>query len=391
MSGLILIGIFVPLLTAFVLLVLPTWPLKEERNKKKFLILISSGIGIGVILGISLYFIGIMKIYDSEVWNYKVTRIKHEEKWSKKESRTRQVPCGTDSKGNTRYRTETYYVTAYYGPYWSIKDEYGNWSTCNQGTYNKWKSLWGNEKRTGEHKGSATMLKTPITGGIFECKWPGTFETMFPNSSIHTYKNKVRESNSIFKFKEPTEELIKKYPRPADKGNTSPVLGGASQEDELLLRRINAEFGPKYQIHTILMLFHGQDRSVVDDVMSAWQGPNKNELVTFVGVTESRVQWCSVQSWMDNTTIHKSIENELVGEVWNINDYARALREFVPEQWERKEFADFEYIKISIHWAWKLLAVFIGIAVNIGLFFLLEAKMPTNEQGVRYAFHRSRY
>ena len=392
MTSLIFIGLFVPLLTAFTLLVLPTWPLREKKNKQKFAILISSGIVIGIITAISLYAIGIMKIYDSEVWSYKITRIKHEEKWSEKETRTRQVPCGTDSKGNTKYRTETYYVTEYYGPYWSTKDEYGTWDRCDQGTYNKWKVVWGNEKKTGVHKGSAAGLLTKaITGGIFECSWKGGFDKMFPTSSIHTYKNKVRESNSIFKFKEPTEELIKMYPRPADKGNTSPVVfGGVSSEEELLLRRINADFGPKYQIHAILMICNGQDRSIVDDIMSAWQGPNKNELVTFVGVTESKVQWCSVQSWMDNTTIHKSIENELTGEMWDVALYADALREFVPEQWKRKEFADFEYIKISIHWGFKILALFIAIAANVGLFFLLECKMPTDEQGVRYAFHRSR-
>ena len=371
----IFITLFVPLVTAFVLLVLPTWPVRNPENRKKFAILVGGGLLLGAIASVSLYYGAVAKVYHKEVWNFKITGMKYEEKWSKKESRTRQVPCGTDSKGNIKYRTETYYVTAYYGPYWNAKDEYGNWYRSNSSEYSKWKAVWKNEKKTGEHRGSATMLKKAITGGIFQCTWTGEFETIFPYSTIHSYKNKVRESNSVFKYKEPTEELLAKYPRPADEGNTCPIFGygvPVSGNDILLLKRTNASLGATNEIHSIVMLFEGNDSGVVENVLTAWRSPNKNELVTFIGIENGNVVWCDVESWLDNTTIHGTIETALIGKKWNSKIYSDVLRKHVPKQWNRKEFIEFDYLKVSIHIGWVVSALVICLAINTGIFFILE-------------------
>ena len=119
----------IPLLGVLGILVSPLWPVtKGDRwdkrdNWKKFGIYFAVNTIACVGLALGLWYLATSKTKYPEVWNYKIHSIRHEEKWTEKESRTRMVACGTDSKGRTIYRTETYYVTQSYGPYWKAFDE----------------------------------------------------------------------------------------------------------------------------------------------------------------------------------------------------------------------------------------------------------------------------
>jgi len=378
----IAIPLLLPAIAVVAILISPLWCITKgcviERriNKKRLLVFSLSSLVFSAIVSGVLWGCGTLKVWDKEVWNYKISKVQYEEKWSERESRTRRVACGTDSKGNTRYRTETYYVTEYHGPYWKSADEYGNTRNIDESVYQNWKRVWANEKKTGIHKGSAAGLGTPITGGIFECGWTGDFERIFPWSDIHKYKNKVRHSHSVLKYKEPTRELEKKYPRPADTGNTSPVLsyGRSFSEQEVnLLHRTNAHLGRRYLVHPILVVF-GQDatRGAVDDVLSAWQGPNKNELVTFAALKDDKILWCEVHSWMDNTTLHATLRDELVKERFTAGRYSDLLLKYVPKQWRKKSFKDFEYLQVEVHWGWGVGAVLASIMGILGAFLLVN-------------------
>ena len=382
------IPVLIPFVAAFVILVSPAWNIIKKpgdfntkyslaKNRKRFLIfLLISFVVTGSISG-GLYWWGTASMYDKEVWNFKVKSIKHEEEWTTKERRTRQVPCGTDSEGRTKYRTETYYVTEHHGPYWKAKDEYGKTRKIGRKNYEKWKKVWGNERKTGEHRGSAAGFSRAITGGIFECNWPKTFETMYPMSSVHRYKNKVRKSPSVFNLGEPTEEMIKAYPRPAEKKNTAPVVHygvGLAGVDDLYLRRVNAELGPRHQIHTLLVPLGKDDRYKVQEILKAWQGPNKNELVVFFGHDNGKPMWCEVHSWMDNTTIHGMLMDKMMEQQFSTDEYAKALMELVPKYWVRKEFADFDYLKVTIHWGWVLAAVILSMVAEMVMFLVIDGE-----------------
>lgn len=367
----IIVPVLLPIIAVVIILASPYWCITQgtydERNENKKKLGIFFGISFlasAIISGI-LYGCGTLKVYDKEVWNYRIVRVSHEERWSEEESRTREVPDGTDKDGNTIYRTETYYVTEYYGPYWKAIDEYGEIENIDENTYKYWVKVWGNEKKVGEHRGSAAGFDTPITGGIFNSDWPQNFETIYPYSSIHTYKNKVRYSHSVLKYKEPTKQLEKAYPRPADLGNFTPVLSygrNFSDEEVLLLRRTSASLGSRYLIHPILVAF-GPDanRSVVDDVLSAWRGPNKNELVIFASFYGDVVKWCEVHSWMDDTTIHGMIRDEMMEGKFTVKKYSDLLRKTVPKNWRKKSFKDFDYLRVEVAWGWKIGALVASI------------------------------
>jgi len=392
------IPILVPVLAALVILISPKWNVVKQpgdfntrynlrENRKRFAIfLVVSFVLTGLVSG-GLYWIGSAKMWYKEVWNNKITKVRHEEKWTTKEQRSRQVPDGTETyytgtganrtaHTRTKYRTEYYYVTETHGPYWNAYDDQGSKNSISSATYQKWMKLWANEKKVGEHRGSSAGFDRAITGGIFESYWPKTFETMYPYATIHKYKNKVRQAPSVLKLPEPTEELAQKYPRPADKGNTSPVIyygGKLPDADDMLLRRVNAKLGRRYQIHSILVVFSGDSpRTAADDVLRAWQGPNKNELATFMSIDGTQVKWCEVHSWLDNTTIHGIVRDGLMGEPFSCQRYADLLLESVPKHWHRKQFEDFEYLKVNIHWGWSMGAFLASIVIVWFVYFGLD-------------------
>jgi len=380
-----LIPILIPVLAAFVILVSPKWNVVKQpgdfnsgwslrENRKRFgIFLLVSFILTGLVAG-GLYWGGTAKMWYKEVWNNKVLRMKHEEKWTTHETRTETYTTGSGKNQQTHTRIVHY--TEDHGPYWTLYDDQGKRHRTNEGVYRKWVGIWGNEKKTGENKGSAAGFDRAITGGIFESHWPKTFETIHPRASIHKYKNKVRQAPSVLNLGEPTEELVKRYPRPADQNNTSPIiyLGGVLPDaDDLLLRRVNAKLGRQCEIHTILVVFpKDAPRSVMDDVLVAWQGPNKNELATFLSIDGRTVKWCEVHSWLDNTTIHGIVRDAMMGEPFSCQRYADMLLENVPRHWHRKEFVDFDYLKVNIHWGWIVSALVLSIIIVFLVYFGLD-------------------
>ncbi len=185
-------------------------------------------------------------------------------------------------------------------------------------------------------------------------------------------------SDSVLKYAEPTEDMKARYPRPADGNNASPWVsfgGQVPDMDLLLLQRVNASLGMRKQVHTMLVTFAGDmPRNVADEVLAAWQGPNKNELVTFMALDGTDVKWVEVHSWMDDTTLHAMLRDEIAGKPWSTESYAKALRELVPKYWKRKEFADFDYLEVSIHPGWIVGALVLSIIIVVAVFMGLDGR-----------------
>ena len=391
----------VPLIGAVILLISPKLPIAIWEGAKSDEEIEQSWVKFGIYMVVNvlacilfawLSWVGaVSKTKFNEVWNMRITGLKYEMEWTTKETYTVEVDDSdtVDSDGNVTHHshTEIRHRTDHHGPYWTQIDEYGAASSIDQGVYNYWKSIWKNEQQTGIHNGSSAGFDRSIDGPIFECSWPGTFETIYPETEIHKYVNKIRVSHSVLKYGESDPELQKKYPRPVDQRNVSPVIvyggSGVSGDEELLLRRINADFGRRYEIHAMLVLFDkSADRSVVQDILKAWAGPNKNELVTFVSLDGKSVRWVDVHSWMDDTTLHATIRDELAGETFSVDQYASLLRKYVPKYWHRTHFTPINaYLHVSIHPGWIILALLLGIITGIVSYIVIEKNMGDDEGG----------
>jgi len=389
MGIMVAMAICIPLLGLAFLLFKVGWKVKPIDDRKRVGLYLAITLATNLLLAMALYFGGTAKANFSEVWNYKGEEVRYYEDWNERVSCRHPKYCtrtvsSTDSKGRLTTRTETYqcgwqhlYDVDYHPERWSVVNEYGSQERISQTTYHRWVGVFTDGKQTFKDLNRSYHTND---GDMYYSTWPGQFERMMPLHSIKSYKNKVRVSNSTFNYAEPTEELKEKYPRPADEGTTAGIISygpTVTDAEQLLMRRINAKHGSEHQIHCMTVLFHGESVGIVSDVLSAWNGPNKNELVTFVGIDEKTgsVLWVDVHSWMDDTTIHAYIRGQ-VGSMgqWDVPKMAGILEAAIPKHWHRKEFADFEYLKIPISPGWFLANFLIGLGIVVGTGFWLHFK-----------------
>jgi hypothetical protein len=172
----------------------------------------------------------------------------------------------------------------------------------------------------------------------------------------------------VFRTKEPTREIKKRFKLPLNEHNVSPVIcyNGAvvSESDLLYLNRINALLGPQNEMRLLFVLFKGEPRSVVHDILSAWNGPNMNEFVVFIGLNGQRIAWIDVESWADQTSLHGLVEGEFLDKQFSIPEIGKFVYDN-RNHWKRKSFKkDFSYIQPTVQWWSWLILVPLVVAGN---------------------------
>jgi hypothetical protein len=341
----------------------------------------------GLLVATLAYIGGTAKTRFNEVWNYKAQEVRYYEDWNERVSCRHpiyeDVPSGTDSKGNTTYTSvyvgdEHPYDVDYHPEHWEAVTEYGYEQGISKSDYVRWTGVFTEGKTIFKdmHRSYHTN-----DGDMYFSTWDGSFEKMYPLHTIKVYQNKVRVSNSIFQYAEVDEVTAKLYPRPADKGSTLPITSYGPSipiHEQLTLRRVNATFGSSHQIHCMVILFNGESIDIVEDVLNAWKGPNKNELVMFVGLDSNRnVLWSEATSWMDDTTIHAYLRSSIVSmDRFDMNILSDTLKEAIPKYWKRKEFADFDYIKIPISMIWYIMNLLLGVVSCVVATYVAERNYP---------------
>ena len=383
----------VPLLGSIILLLSPKWPVfrwhgaindnETMTNWKKFGIYFMVNLVICGLIAWGAWYGAVRRQYFHEVWNMRTTGIRHEMEWTTHETYTTSHTVGSGKNAHTV--TTTHHYTQHHGPYWYRSDEYGHEFVISQGEYDHWRSVWKTERKTGIHHGSSAGWDSSIDGPIYSCNWPNTFDTVWPSTEVHSYVNKIRVSNSVLRYGGTPSQAIKdRFPRPVDIGNTSPVVNyggpGLTGDEMLYLQRINASMGSKWQIHPILVILgKDADRGMVSDILTAWEGPNMNELVTFVSLDGNKLRWIEVHSWMDNTTLHATLRDELMGQPFSIRMYGQLLQQWVPKQWVRKDFTPInEYLHVSVSPWWVLGGLLLSIAFGVCSYLVIENVVESN-------------
>lgn len=350
-------------------------------------------------LGIPLLILGISYgtyyrniCYYNEFWNNQVIKVAYYEPWDEKVSCRHPEYCTrtvtrthTDSKGHTYTTTELEryqcgwqhaYDVDFHPEYWEGILDNNNDIFITKDIYNLYKSLWGNSVFIDLHRNFHT-----IDGNKYESSWNNELLTIFPYTTIHSYKNKIRACPSIFGFKTASKELKEKFKSPAESRNTHVIYNydtsiNINGMDEYL-QKINASLGLKYQIHNLVLLFNSDKYSaeVINDIKSAWKGPNKNELVTLIGINSNKeIAWCQLMSWIDDTTLHAKIRREII-DLKQFSDIkiCNIILDNVKKLWHRKHFADFEFLKFELPLWIIILTFIISVISNIisGIVFFI--------------------
>lgn len=275
----------------------------------------------------------------------------------------------TDSKGRTytvARRTYVYHPEKHY-----FRTTLGSSITTGRAYFARVRDTWGvaprhdtwagphirGGVRVGHHYNFADLPPACITDIRY---W-------IPVTEAHRYTNKIRCSNSIFKFEkiEPAEARehglvdyppIRDYDAPCILSAEVPVPPFADD----MFRRFNGGVAPRSQMRLYIILF-GPERSVgVSELQRAyWQGGNKNEMVVCIGTDASGadVRWARAFSWADEQQLETDLSQWLMkgSKLDWIALYGWLDTNIV--RWKRKEFKDFDYIHVSLplkHFLWIL-------------------------------------
>ena len=325
------------------------------------------------------------KTSDVEYLGGYVVKIRHYDEWDEwiEQTCTRMVAVGEDEEGNTIYEEEEYDCSyrQYHPERWSYitnLNSYENYIT--KETFEKIK------QRLNTHSVFVDMHRNyyHIDGDAQDYFWNKSKNTIYTITEPHGYENKIKASNSIFKFEEISKKEAKKinlYDYPDIYSlDQNPLLNNTNilfnNNDINELKYINGFYGKEKQFRIFVLIFDSNKTiETAYKQQSYWQGGNKNELIVCFSLNPDKtVNWCYSFSWEDDRKMAiKTMERYRNNEILNISEYSEWLINNL-KYWKRKEFADFKYIKISLTKNQIITLFILTILCNIGisLFIILN-------------------
>lgn len=347
----------------------------------------------GVILFSCLSTLGIRSIMiysnenDTEYLGGYITKITHYDEWDEwiEKTCTRQVPDGRDENGHTKYRTETYDCSYrdFHPERWKYTNNYGH------------EEYFWSEK---EFLDAMRELGNPpmvfrdmhrdyyrIDGDAQDYFYDGTVEHVRALTDSHSYKNKLINSKSIFKYEEISPEEARKlglFDYPEIKSYDQEVVLGidVSYTTEKKFKYINAIYGSPKQFRVYILAFKNKPYSISEKQKAYWQGGNKNEFVVCLGYDAKtrKINWCNAFSWSDKPTLEVATKRFFRehAHVAYLGDYADWLPKHL-NLWKRKEFKDFDYIENTLTSIQSMWLVILTIIINMllcGIIFVMTTE-----------------
>lgn len=329
---------------------------------------------------------------DTEYLSYYITKIRHTDEWDEWIHRTctREVPDGTDSKGNTKYRTETYDCSyrEYHPERWLKYDNKGDDIYINREEFEELRRRWGTPMRFIDMHRNYYR----IDGDAQEYDWDGSWQTCETFTTTHSYENRLLGSQSAFRLREVSKEEAKElglYDYPTAKN--SPIIGiKASPYDTQRFNFINAYYGMNKQIHVFVLVWPWEKgASISEDQRAYWQGGNKNEFVVCIGKdSRDSIRWARCFSWQDDITMDIQCKEFLLSNPRFDLEKLSYWIEGNLSMWNRKPFHDFDYIKSFLTSGQRSTILWTVVILSfIGLFG--QAIFLTNERRQRrYPYYR---
>lgn len=274
----------------------------------------------------------------------------------------------TDSKGRTYTRVRTSYV--YHPEQYYFHTTRGTRHGADAAYFSYVGRLWNVPERrdcwTGAHIRGGVRTGCHIVFDDLDALQQTDTTYWVPVTETHRYKNKIRCSNSIFKFEEIGKEEVADlglidYPK-ISRHDAPAVLSKdfmvpAYADD--LFRKFNAGVAPESQMRLYILLFDWQKGAGISELQrNYWQGGNKNEFVVCVGLDpDGKVHWARAFSWADEPQLEVETAQWLMREdTLDWNAFYVWLSDNLGK-WKRKEFKDFDYINVSLrlsHFLWIL-------------------------------------
>lgn len=309
---------------------------------------------------------------DTEIWSGKIIKVEHIEEYDEWHEPRIETYTTTDSKGNVTTHTRTIpgYWEHHYAENYIETTDNGRIRISNTPDGRKLSDIFVNSNEELEEH-------YPIGS---------------PTASLHTYENKLKASYSILKHKEIDLEKYSDLPEYPSKVNArysvNRLIGEFKNSEELnkQLDNINTRLNDTNNLNNIesvksykqvnLMLVNLGDKSedygwVLQDY---WKNGAKNDFVVTFGVdNKGNVAWCHPFSWTDVEILKSDVREYMIGK--NINNFSEVLNEIsdlVEEKFDRKQFAEFNYIQIDVTNTAKRIIGILVIIHCIGYFLICK-------------------
>jgi len=344
----------------------------------------------------------IVSVYEQEPYNY----------W-KVEICSREVPCGTDSEGNTEYCTE-YYDCSHQedvGPSWYAETNIGESFYIRESQYDSLVIQFGGTRNVyNEHKNYSPRDRAVGSRGtkfegkrvgnvsyVWQANWPGTDETRKAAFSKHRYVNKIKASDlTIFNIKVVSEKQadtlgLFQYPD-MDRMWFPTILTDSgvvvSKDIKEKFRRLNGKYGPTNEMRLWVLVYQDKPELYGEYQKNYWVKGNMNELVVCMSVKDTTLQWVNVFSWTTNESLPIEIRDYISNlpsineKTWN--DMYVYFNDNLPK-FQRRDFKEFDYLKRQNRW-WEILIVYIfGVAAAVGLNFWVSTNEFDDENPKGYS------
>lgn len=287
----------------------------------------------------------------------------------------------TDKRGNTHTRRRKEYV--YHPEKYYFDTNLGTRHNCSDGFFDSVRSLWqvvchedvwyGSEISGGSRRGCNYDYYD--ARGSDESRAARVWTVTEP----HKYTNKIRNSNSIFRFEKigRTQAItlgLIDYPEIID-FDAPTILSDCFDVPETVERQFrlfNSVTAPEVEMHLFVLLFdasrHGVD--IVEKQRAYWHGGNKNEFVVCLGVERGETKWARAFSWVDEPVLEVKTAD------WFLKNPKADLADFLEwlyanySIWQRKHFSDFNYIRVNLT-MWQVFLTCFAAAAGCALGFLL--------------------
>lgn len=336
-----------------------------------------------IVGGVALAVVGVVHALvryfgkDVEFLSGYVVTAKHFRPWTE-----RQVYYVTvsDGKGKTRQERRVRYV--HHPDSWEWELNTGHTSSISESMFNELVYRWGGDTRY-----FPTYHPNCVSGGGGDATdWDQEMSHAETETYECRYTNPLDHSNSIFRYKEISEQEAKEmglydYPK-VERFEQTPVIGLdiATFADQRAFQLLNAMNGSRHQVHFFVLLYDAaKGLTIGEDQRAYWHGGNKNEFTICLGIEkkeetgENILKWCNAFSWMDEPVLELAIESwarDCQDKPLDLQAFCQWLQEHL-DLWKRKEWKDFAYLSNPMR-PWQLYTLFgVAAAAAVGIVYYL--------------------
>jgi hypothetical protein len=193
-------------------------------------------------------------------------------------------------------------------------------------------------------------------GDRYYKSWDKNPETMVTVTSVHAYENRVQGKNDLISWEEVTDEIkarygLYDYPPIVDFSQKSVmgITGVDADQAESILSRANALMGKKHQVRMYVMVFVDQPEEAGYWQEQYLRGGNKNELISLIGIdSQGNVTWSRTVSWTEREDLKDQVaQHAFEYGTLSLVKHVDHMISQVEQNWERKQFEDFSFVKVT--------------------------------------------